>query len=229
MPAKPSPANCVSCRGEHVRESLVRRYQIRPVQQGRILPGHSKTSCTGDELTDHYYVFECRPKVISEGEAFTLVCGHHAARHFLDLTGAAPPPMFDPFLAEPGAHSGASGSAGTTASHGSASAPLHPVGQQLLIAAQLTCAIARHPPKRPLLDVMAGARAATSHPPPVRLIASLNTIFGNIAPGRTLHGVLAGLSASGRVRRCTFELLHQLLVDHYPDRAAASIYRAPGV
>lgn len=224
MAEKPTRTNCINCRGDRTRESLVRRYDLRAVQQGRILPGHPKTSCTGDVLTDHYYVFECRPKGRQESDSFTLVCGHHAARHFLALTGAAPPPMFDPFLAEQGTHvsSAASGNSKRAAT------ALHPVGQQLLIAAQLTCAIAKDPPQTPLLNVIEGAKHALTAPPPRKLIASLNTIFGLIAPGRTLHDVLRDLQAAGRVRPCRFDLLHQTLVEHYPDRVATSIYREQG-
>lgn len=213
-------ANPCYCRSEERRIAMVQANHIRPLHQGAVLPGNEKKSCTGDSLTDWYYAFEMVEK---RGRVTrTFICGHYAAKHFLELTGHEPPPSFDPFLDPSPSPSG--GVAGTAP--GSAPPPCHPAWVQLRVAAGIATGLTDRPPGEGLRKVLVALARPTRYEPPASRVKSLNTILKNMRGGRPLSGIIAQLGAPGRkLRSYSFDHLHRILVTHYPSDAADSIYR----
>lgn len=84
----------MNCRGEQTRIRIVRDYELVPVAHEKLLNGQEKKSCTGDRLTDSYYCFLLTER--ESGRKETFLCGSHAAKHFLQLIGSEPLPLFNP-------------------------------------------------------------------------------------------------------------------------------------
>lgn len=89
------------CRGEDTRREIVKSHELYPIAHVQLLVGQTKTSCTGDALTDAYYCFFYKSR--TGADQGTILCGEHAAKDFLQLIGHAGLPLFNPLLTQSGA------------------------------------------------------------------------------------------------------------------------------
>lgn len=97
----------MECRGEDSRKRIVGKYNLKTVAHVQLLAGQKKLSCTNVTLTDTYYCFSYEAKEGNDSGSF--LCGSHAARHFLELTGLNPLPLFNPLVSESSGRSGCNG------------------------------------------------------------------------------------------------------------------------
>ena len=88
------------CRGEDTRREIVKSHELYPIAHVQLLVGQTKTSCTGDTLTDAYYCFFYKSR--TGADQGTILCGEHAAKDFLQLIGHEGLPLFNPLLTQSG-------------------------------------------------------------------------------------------------------------------------------
>ncbi|WP_181244333.1 hypothetical protein [Halomonas sp. ND22Bw] len=199
------------CRKPERRVELVEKYVITPVFYSSIIPGQEKRSCTGDPLTDEYFLFSYKER---DGDlSDTFYCGKVAAEHFLELTNSTRPPHFNPLksIRSPGAQSSSSGG-----SPSSTKKQLHPASQQLLNAINLVIVCWDSPPGVPLTAIKGKVEKYGHNAPYPSEVKGVNSIIKK--GGRPLPAMIRQLRDKGHaIRDFRFEVINTILKDKYPD------------
>ena len=89
--------NHLKCRREDRRRQIVSEYNMEVIIFTRLLNGETRTSDTGDTLTDVYYEFLCTKKD-NEKEKYIIICGRPTGKNFIELAGLENPRFFDPYV-----------------------------------------------------------------------------------------------------------------------------------
>jgi hypothetical protein len=195
------------CRSSAVREKLVKEYNIKPIAHVRLLNGQERRSCTNDMLTDSYYCFTYRAKESDVTD--TLLCGTHAANHFLELIHHPKLKIFDPSASEAtvtGTNGGINGNTGGNVSW-------HPTRKQLFNAINLIIICWRQVPGGVLQKIKEEIEGSRSQEPLPRQIKAINTIISRDHKGRTLQQMLEELrNNNNNIRAFSFNLLKEALI-----------------
>ncbi|MEQ2527555.1 hypothetical protein WMO40_12640 [Bacillaceae bacterium CLA-AA-H227] len=194
----------MKCRGEESRIKLVNDYQLKPVAHVKLLNGQTKKSCTGDILTDSYYCFTYKNKVTkSEG---SLLCGTHAATHFLSLLGHAPLRQFNPLSSI--AVGGNNGNSPT-----STSVRWNPTAKELHNAINLLVICWNTTIKGFVGDIKRELEKNPDKEPHLSKIKTINTIIKHDKKQRTLQQMISELRQNNQtLRNFSFNNLNQLLI-----------------
>ena len=191
----------MNCRGEATRRELVEAYETRPIAHVQLLSGQTKKSCTGDELSNSYYCFSYKQR--QGKKTGTLLCGEHAARHFLGLLGLNPLPLFNPLKSQTAGGGSAGGSSG--------SVRWDPTSKQLFNAINLLVVAWASPPGPPLADIKSRLERFPHSPPYPGQIKAVNTIISKDHAGRTLQDMVAELAANNDLKFFDFSQLNAVL------------------
>lgn len=174
----------MKCRGPQNRKKIIDQYDLKPIAYVKLLNGQKKKSCTGDLLTDNYYLFTYKNKNDhTEGSFF---CGSHAATHFLELLGHSPLPLFNPLTGP----SGSSSQGGKSAHHAST---WHPVTKELLNAINLLIICWNTTIKGFLGKIKMDIENNPSKAPNLSDIKRVNTVLSKDSKNRTLQQMLLDL------------------------------------
>lgn len=195
----------MKCRTKEVREAIVKDYEIHVVAHVKLLNGQSKTSCTGNPLTDKYYCFTYQHKQ-SEHDQGTFLVGTGAAEHFLELTGQKSPPLFNPLLAQPAANpTHPPNATNTPAPHpnhnpNTAQRQWDPTSKELYNAINLLVTVWNTIPYGKLATIMERTLKYHYKAPFDNQIIYVNTIIGKDRQGRSLQTMLQQLAVDNNIQ-----------------------------
>jgi len=195
----------MNCRGKETRIKIVREYTLEPTAHLQLLDGQQKTSCTGDRLTDSYYVFS----YMRGEERGTIQCGSHAAKHFLELIGADPLPLFSLLVSTGTGHSETSSSKEGASPRprkkwNSKSKQLHDAINVIIVTWDVVA-------NGPLLDIKKQLEEYPHSEPFDSKIKAVNTIASKDPKGRTIQDMISELGERNSVRRFEFGELNAAL------------------
>jgi len=205
--------NMFNCRGEKCREEKVKEYEIIPLSHSKLLIGQQKKSCTGDILTDSYYLFEYKKK-IDPSDTGGFYCGSHAAKHFLQLINHPGLPLFNP-LSQLGVTN-----AQTVSSYSSVKKKWDPKAKELYDAINLLIICWDTPIYGALAKIKAGLEKFPDKEPFDKKILFVNNVIKKDARKRVLTQMLNDLrNLNPSLRQFTFNQLNAVLnsknVDSY--------------
>ncbi len=193
----------MQCRGEESRRRIVNKYNLKAVAHVQLLAGQKKLSCTNIILTDSYYCFSYGSKDGKHSGAF--LCGSHAANHFLELTGLAPLPLFNPLTAEKPRGGGNGGKGNPTRR------PWNQTAKQLNNAINLLIVCWDIAPGGVLSKIKGTISKYYYNVPYPKEIKAINTIISKDPHGRTLQEMIDELTIHNNVRNFDFGLLNAVL------------------
>lgn len=199
----------MKCRGQQNRKNIIAQYDLKPIAYLKLLNGQQKKSCTGDILTDNYYLFTYKSKNGHiEGSFF---CGSHAAAHFLELLGLSPLPLFNPL----------SGNSGTTNQGGKSTHQIstwHPTTKELLNAINLLIICWNTTIKGFLGKIKMDLENNPSKAPTLSDIKRVNTVLSRDSKNRTLQQMLLDLKkVEPTLRPFSFKNINSILVSEHLD------------
>lgn len=84
----------MNCRGKETRRKIIQNYEIKPIAHIKLISGRKVRSDAGHEITDSYYIFDCKHRIT--GEKDVIQCGEPVAKDFLELIQSDPLPIFNP-------------------------------------------------------------------------------------------------------------------------------------
>lgn len=197
----------MKCRGKDTRREIVQKNELRPIAHVRLLAGQTKRSCTGDVLTDAYYCFSYKQRGGST-ESGSFFCGEHAARHFLELLGEKPLPLFDPLSA---AGVGVPGAVGGVAAVSQQRASWDPTAKQLYNALNLLVVCWDSPPGPVLANIKKKVELFGDRSPFLSQVKAVNTIISRDFKKRTLTEMIDELAIENKIKPYRFELLNEVL------------------
>lgn len=192
------------CRGENTRREIVKSHELHPIAHVQLLAGQTKTSCTGDALTDAYYCFFYKSRTGTDQG--TILCGEHAAKDFLQLIGHVGLPLFNPLRAQ----GGMKGAGVSGASHGSGT-KWDSTAKQLHDAINLLVVCWSSPPGAALFDIKTKLEKFSYNPPFSSQIKAINTVIGKDVKKRTLSQMVCELAQNNSVKTYDFSLLDAVL------------------
>ena len=192
----------IKCRNERTRIELVSKYSLEPVAHVQLLNGQKKISCTGDLLTDSYYVFSYK----KGNEGGTFFCGRHAANHFLNLLGVKSPPLFNPL-----AGNGEKENSRTSVASGTSPKKWNPISKQLYEAINILLITWDVVPYGPLLDIKKGLEKYYYGEPYLSKIEKVNWIISHDPKGRSIQEMISELRQENSIRKFDFSLLNSAL------------------
>lgn len=192
------------CRGKKTREELIKKYSIIPVAHVQLLNGQEKKSCTGDILTDSYYIFSYNS---SDGEG-TFYCGSHAASHFLALLGKSPIPLFNPLSSTSSSTSSKTGSAKSKSRY---ARTWNITAKQLSDAINILMITWDSVPYGKLAEIKLNLEKYFYNEPFVSKIEYVNKIISYDSRKRTIQEMLRELSLKNTLRSFDFSDLNQKL------------------
>ena len=199
----------MECRGEDTRCKIVQEYELHPIAHVQLLEGQSKKSCTGDTLTNAYYCFSYKARIISgdkDKDEGTLLCGEHAAEHFLQLINHAKLPLFNPLRTQ--------GNGGGTGTGGTSQGPKikwDDTAKQLHDAINLLIVCWSVPPRFALGDIKRNLEKFSTSTPFPSKVKAVNTIIGYDSKKRTLAQMVSELAQSNSLKTYDFKLLDAIL------------------
>lgn len=197
------------CRGEKTRRKIVEDYELLPVAQIQLLEGQTKTSCTGDSLTDAYYCFSYKLRNIKDDkDEGTLLCGRHAADDFLQLINHPKLPLFNPLrgIQDNG------GGAGMGGAPRSPQIKWDDTAKQLHDAINLLIVCWSVPPRFALGDIKKKLEKFSTKPPFPSQVKAVNTIIGHDKQKRTLTEMVRELAQNNALKPYEFNLLDAILI-----------------
>ena len=198
------------CRGENTRREVVKSHELHPVAHVQLLVGQTKTSCTGDALTDAYYCFFYKSRTATDQGI--ILCGEYAAKDFLQLIGHAGLPLFNPLITQSGTRS--TGVRGPI--HGT-STKWDLTAKQLHNAINLLVVCWSSPPGPALFDIKTKLEKFSFKPPFSSQIKAINTIIGKDVKKRTLSQMISELAQKNSVKTYDFSLLEAVLASEKVD------------
>ncbi|ODP30364.1 hypothetical protein PTI45_00216 [Paenibacillus nuruki] len=193
------------CRSKKVREDLIKRYSILPIAHVKLLKGQERKSCTGNLLTDSYYVFSYQ----KDGESKSFLCGIHAAYHFLELIKHPKLPLFDPLSR----NQDSSSINKNIENYTDQNKQWHPAAKQLYNAIHLLIICWKIEPKAALKDIKSKLEKTMENEPDIRLVKAINTIISRDISKRTIQEMIQELRVENEnMRTFHFDLLTELLL-----------------
>ena len=197
----------MNCRGDKRREEIVKRYNLKITAHVRLLNQQTKQSCTNIILTDSYYCFTYRNKENNNQRSF--FCGSHAAKHFLQLTGIEPVPLFSPLVAE---HN--NGIRMNNNQNNRNQRPWNQMARQLSNAINLIVVCWNIAPSGALANIREKINRYYYNPPYLREIKAVNTIISSDQNGYSLQEMIGKLRRHNNIRNFDFGLLNNELTNN---------------
>lgn len=196
-----------NCRTEKKRIEIVNDYTLIPHFYTRLLEGQTKMSCTGDKLTDKYYLFEYVSKKDPK-DTGTFLCGSLAASHFLQLIGNPVIREFNPLKSTSPVNGSPTGS-----KTGTGNAKWNDVTKELHDAICLLIICWDTQRDGPLLKIKAALEEKPFQEPHYSKIKSVNTIISSDRPNkRTLTQMIEELRRDNPTLKIySFEKLKAIL------------------
>ncbi|MDO9204120.1 hypothetical protein [Methylotenera sp.] len=177
---------------------------MHPIAYVQLLAGQTKTSCTGDALTDAYYCFFYKSR--TNADQGTILCGEYAAKDFLQLIGHAGLPLFNPLLTQGGTRG-----TGTSGTIQGARTKWDLTAKQLHDAINLLVVCWSSPPGPVLFDIKSKLEKYSYKPPYSGQIKAINTVIGKDVKKRTLSQMVSELAQNNYVKTYDFSLLDAVL------------------
>ena len=195
-----------NCRTEKKRMEIVRDYTLTPYLYTRLLNGQTKMSCTGDKLTDKYYLFEYVGKS-NPKDTGTFYCGSLAANHFLQLIGNPDIQEFNPLKASTSVNgSSSSGNSGTVKTK------WNDVAKELYNAICLLTICWDTHKDGPLLKIKAKLERYKYSAPYFSQVKAVNTMISKDPKNRTLTQMIEELRLKNpTLKEYSFEKLKAIL------------------
>lgn len=178
----------MNCRGDNSRIRIVQENEVVPIAHVRLLNGQSKKSCTGDRLTKSYYYFSYKNRNNTSKEGY-IVCGSHAAEHFLSLLNAKPLKEFNPLTSDPEKNTSSS----YINDNGSDKIRWHPLSEELNNAINLLLICWNKIPYGKLLEIKLDLDKYPSFEPFFWKIKHVNSCISKDAKNRTLMEMIEEL------------------------------------
>jgi len=192
------------CRGEDNRIEIVKEFEVLPLAHVKLLAGQTKKSCTGDELISSYYCFNYSARNGSENGV--LLCGSHAADHFLSLIGHPGLALFNPLASLVSSNGGNGGG-----SSGGGKVQWHAAAKQLHDAINLLVVCWSTVPGAALLGVKTKLEKFPGSSPFASQVKAVNTVIGRDYKKRSLSQMIAELAVNNNLRKFNFSDLDSIL------------------
>lgn len=193
------------CRGEEIRKQLVQDYDIKPIMHTILLNGQTLYSDANKPIKREYYIFEYIHKITRDKG--TIVCGMGAARHFLELTGSKPLPLFN-MLRVCGNASG--GNAGIKAA-----IQWNATAKQLYNAIMILIIEWNAKPGTILYNLKIDVETHMCWPPDANKIKLVNGIIAKDHQKRTVREMLYDFQKAGNdIKDFKFDLLEAILEEY---------------
>ncbi|MEP9589118.1 hypothetical protein P2B08_20370 [Xanthomonas perforans] len=170
----------------------------------QLLAGQIKKSCTGDQLTNAYYCFYYKSRQGSD--TGTIICGKHAAEHFLQLIGHAKLTMFNPLVSQ-----GGTGGTGTNGTSQGAHKTWDAAAKQLHDSINFLVVCWSSPPGPALFDIKSRLEKFSDRPPLPSQVKAINTIIGKDVKKRTLSQMIGELAKKNSLKPFSFSHLDAIL------------------
>lgn len=195
----------LNCRGDKCREKLVKDYTLIPRSFTKLLVGQKKMSCTNEKLTDSYYTFEYINKTNPKDKG-GLICGTHAAKHFLELLKHPGLSLYNPLSS-----TGPSTSKALGSNNGNKK-PWNPVALELYDAINLLIICWNKPLYGELADIKEGLEKFPDKPPFDSKVKFVNAVIGKDIKKRYLTSMINDLRKTNpTLRYYKFDALDAVL------------------
>ncbi len=191
----------MNCRGERRRQQIVNNYYVKPIAHLRLLNGQTKRSDAEANLSDTYYIFECKLKS-NVNNIETIICGSGAGKHFLQLLSQESPALFDPLKSHEVGGSGAGGGDTIEDKWDSTAKQLYNAIQWLIICWDII-------PRGPMIAIKEEVVRLHNQKPTFSQIKAINTILSKDHRKRKLTEMINEFSKTNEIKRYEFDLLTQ--------------------
>lgn len=189
----------MECRGEKKRIFIVQNYIVKPICNLKLLNGQIKKSDAGNDITDHYYIFECTLRK-NKTKKETIICGVEVAKHFAYLTKQNLPKLFNILKSNNIVSENVKIQKSDNDSFAYNEASL-----QLYDAIMIIMSIWNIKPQSPIFYVLESIKQNMFEEPKLSNIKSINTMLKN---GKTtLRQMLNKLSEKNNIKDYKFDLL----------------------
>jgi len=193
-----------SCVGNERKQSICKKYYIKPVIHSVLLNGQVKDGCCGP-LSDEYYTFGYKVRNSKEVELDYFNVGKSCAQSFLEIIRHSGLPIFNPLRAAPSIH-GKDASGVNRSDRGTAA----PINVELIQAINLLCISWGLIPKSTIADILDFTRKRPNIPN-LMGVEIMNKIISKDKQERTLRTMIDELRVKNDIREFRFDLINEHL------------------
>lgn len=206
----------MKCKGKETRIEIVKKYGVKPIIHSVLLNKQTKRSDAEATIKNEYYIFKVMKKETNEIVDY-IQCGLPTARHFLELTGEAPLPIFNPLKGNQnneGATDAERSSEGENPEAREEKA-WNPVAKQLRNAIMWLFVLWDVKPGTPICEFKEEIEKYYYCEPFPGKVKRVNTVIHNGGKGKTLTQMIKELAEDNDIREslCQFDLLEKVMDD----------------
>lgn len=193
----------MDCRGHKKRKMIVQNYLVTPIAHIKLISGNKKISDAGGDITDSYFIFNCKSK--ENGISEIIYCGKPTAQDFCNMTEQKLPELFNPLKTPE--KSGNIYNYTNNQTPYKESKKWNETRLQLYNATMLLIAFFDAKPNTPLFSIKAELETYITYEPFLTRIKAINTIIHK--SNQTLRDILDNLSKRNNMKDYSFQLVEK--------------------